>query len=110
MAAVGRHYVQIPIDAYWNTKLPDYVIEARPAEGADFDWGTADAYVQKFLIVINPKDYAVKRTEKRLWTHCNGPALQLKPLQYIYLYHNIDPFQALPPNIKIRNGQALEVG
>lgn len=93
-------YVQKPGDEYWNTAiLPSCVIEAGPIDISERgleDWQKTDEYVQNHLKVIHPKDFAWTHVEKSKWVKCLGPSRKLTAIEYVRLYHSLDPARPLP--------------
>ena len=106
-------YLQKPIDKYWNTRYPDcdYVIEARPVTFADVkvEANKTDHFVRAHLIVINPKSMAKKFVETEYFVKYEGPARPRNALEFISLYHIINPNHQLPPEVKIKDGNAVQV-
>lgn len=96
-------YVQKPCDCEWNTGLPKWVIEARPidvSESGLYDWQKTDEYVRDMLIVISPENFDWPHVDKSFWVKCSGPSRKLELVEYVELYHSLDPKRPLPEGWK----------
>jgi hypothetical protein len=99
-------YVQRPCDAYWNTEMSDYVVEAGPIDVTESglrDWEKTDEYVLENLKVINPKNFSWPHIEKSMWVECSGPSRKLEFREYVELYHSLRPKYPLPKGWKKHN-------
>jgi hypothetical protein len=100
-----RFYVQKPCDEDWNVSMTPSVIEARsinPSEEGLCDWQKTDKFVQENFKVIAPEDFGWPCVDKRSWVECSGPARPLKYMEYVHLYHSLDPARPLPKGVVIK--------
>ncbi|NGX28216.1 MAG: hypothetical protein K940chlam1_00391 [Candidatus Anoxychlamydiales bacterium] len=98
MSLKSSFYVQKPMDEYWNTGIPDYVIEARPIDKDCLsELEKTDKFFHDQLEIISPEE--VKKhspVNKRNWIECKGPVRKLSFFDYVTLYHSLAPKIALP--------------
>lgn len=100
----SKFYIPTPVDEYWGTGFPKCVVEAIPVDPTAsglYEWQRTDQYVRENLKVINPpRGFVWPHIEKDRWVECSGPSRKLEPVEYIELYHSLNPNFPLPKGWK----------